>query len=80
MFQDEHIPTKFVQAAGKQIVACFIIKTDCMVTGPLKERRTVYSHWYITIYLAEVLGEIKKTNKSLGFSLSRPRLNTSRSV
>ena len=42
---------------------CFSGKTGHVATVPLEQRRTVNSEWYTTIFLPEVFGEIRKTNK-----------------
>ena len=45
------------------MVVCFFGKTGHVATVPLEHRRKVNSEWYTTICLAEVFGEIRKTNK-----------------
>lgn len=67
VFLGELNPTKVVRArsVSKQMVACFLCgKTGHVATVPLEERRTVNSEWYTTICLPEVIGELRKTNKS----------------
>ena len=62
VFQGEQNPTKVVIARStlKQTVARFFRFTGYVA---LEQLKTVNSEWYTTIYLPEVVGEIRKKQK-----------------
>lgn len=62
--QEEPKPTKIrlTRSSSKQIVACFLGKTDHVATVALEDRKRVHSEWYKIICSPKVLSEIRKSN------------------
>ena len=46
------------------MIACFFGYTGHVTTVGLEDRRTVNTDWYTTIYLPEVINELRRTNRN----------------
>ncbi|XP_011051046.1 PREDICTED: uncharacterized protein LOC105144077 [Acromyrmex echinatior] len=61
----------FVHAA-KQMIARFFSYTGHVATVALEDRRTVNTDWYTTIYLPEIINELRRTNRNRRIIMTTP--------
>jgi len=52
------------RSAAKQMTACFFGYTGHVVIVALEDRKIVNTDWYTTIYLAEVINKLRRTNRN----------------